>query len=59
MKRVEGVGEGHDQSIGNKTSKKLFYHVEKTSEQSTELFMYILFRQEEDLMIIINLKIDP
>lgn len=59
MKREEGVREGHDQSIGNKTSKKLFYRIEKTSEQSTELFMYILFRQEEDLMMIINLKTDP
>ena len=51
--------EGHDQNIGNKAPKNFFHHVEKTSEQLTELFIYILFRQEEDPMIIINLKTDP
>lgn len=51
--------EGHDQSIGNKTPKNFFHHVEKTSEQLTELFTYFLFRQEEDPMMIINLKRDP
>ena len=59
MKRTEGVREGHDQNIRNKTPKNFFHHVEKTSEQLTELFIYILFRQEEDPMMIINLKTDP